>query len=230
MNTNNARTNWNDQSDDESNSVNDDFHEPAALDVGIDDGFAFTKLSLPDGRLLAIPSRARIGRSKVSWINRGECRIFEYETDGTVYSVGEVDATATRFAGYACSGMNRAIVQHALLEAGLEGAVVHAVSGLPISDFYQSSGTKRLDAIAEKESNLLQPVHPRSEVLPVDITFHRVIPEALAAWYDYVIEERDGSATLNQTRVSAPIAVVDIGGRTTDTVVVRDQGILHGSS
>ena len=30
--------------------------------------------------------------------------------------------------------------------------------------------------------------------------------------------------------MSVPIAVVDIGGRTTDTVVVRDQGILHQSS
>ena len=57
-----------------------------------------------------------------------------------------------------------------------------------------------------------------------------MIPEALAAWYDYVIVAKNGEARLDQGRVSVPIAVIDIGGRTTDTVVVRDQGILHQSS
>jgi plasmid segregation protein ParM len=201
-----------------------------AIKVGIDDGYAYIKLALPDGRLLATPSRARIGRSKVSWLNQANRRIFEYETDGTVYSVGDVDAAATRFEGFACSGMNRAIVQHALQQAELGGRDVDAVSGLPVSAFYRSTGDRRGGAIAEKQHNLMQTVRPRGDALPVDIVFHQVIPEALAAWYDYVIVEKNGEAQLDQTRVSIPIAVVDIGGRTTDTVVVRDQGILHQSS
>jgi plasmid segregation protein ParM len=201
-----------------------------AIQVGIDDGYAYTKLALPDGRLLATPSRASIGRSKVSWINHAERRIFEYATDGTTYSVGDVDAASTRFEGYACSGMNRAIVQHALQQAGLEGRDVEAVSGLPVSAFYRNSGARRNGAINDKRQNLLQPVRPSSDALPVDIVFHQVIPEALAAWYDYVIVEKNGEGSLDQARVSVPIAVVDIGGRTTDTVVVRDQGILHQSS
>ena len=198
--------------------------------MGIDDGYAYTKLALPNGRLLATPSRAQIGRSKVSWLSQAERRIFEYQTDGTTYSVGDVDAASTRFEGYACSGMNRAIVQHALQQAGLEGCDIEAVSGLPVSAFYRSSGDRRGGAIAEKRHNLLQAVQPRGEALPADIVFHQVIPEALAAWYDYVIVEKNGEARLDQTRVSVPIAVVDIGGRTTDTVVVRGQGILHQSS
>ena len=201
-----------------------------AISVGIDDGYAYTKLALPNGRLLATPSRAQIGRSKVSWLNQAERRIYEYQTDGTTYSVGDVDAASTRFEGYACSGMNRAIVQHALQQAGLEGSDIEAVSGLPVSAFYRSTGDRRGGAIAEKRHNLLRAVQPRDEALPVDIVFHQVIPEALAAWYDYVIVEKNGEARLDQTRVSVPIAVVDIGGRTTDTVVVRDQGILHQSS
>ena len=201
-----------------------------AMSVGIDDGYAYTKLALPDGRLLATPSRAQIGRSKVSWINQAERRIFEYQTEGTVYSVGDVDAAATRFEGYACSGMNRAIVQHSLQQAGLEGSDVAAVSGLPVSAFYRNSGAKCRSVINDKQQNLLIRVEPRSESYPAEIVFHQVIPEALAAWYDYVIIDKNGEATLDQQRVSAPIAVVDIGGRTTDTVVVRDQGILHSSS
>ncbi len=211
-------------------SVSIESQAASAIQVGIDDGYAYTKLALPDGRLLATPSRAQIGPSKVSWLNHVERRIFEYVTDGTTYSVGDVDASSTRFEGYACSGMNRAIVQHALQQAGLEGRDVEAVSGLPVRAFYRDSGARRNSAINDKRQNLMQPVRPSGEALPVDIVFHQVIPEALAAWYDYVIVEKNGDAGLDQTRVSVPIAVVDIGGRTTDTVVVRDQGILHQSS
>jgi len=200
------------------------------IKIGIDDGFAATKLALPDGRLIATPSRAEIGHAKVSWLNPGERRIVEYETEGTVYAVGEVDGAATRFDGYACSGMNRAIVQHALQCAGLEGQEVNAISGLPVSAFYRSSGRKRSSAINDKQQNLLQPVRPRTEAVPVEIVMHCVIPEALAAWYDYVIEDGDGRACLQTDRTRVPIAVVDIGGRTTDTVVVQDQGVLHRSS
>ncbi|MDZ7770168.1 MAG: ParM/StbA family protein [Woeseiaceae bacterium] len=200
------------------------------MPVGIDDGFADTKLALPDGRLLVTPSRARIGRSRVSWLNHAERRIFEYETEATVFSVGDVEAAATRFEGYACSGLNRAIVQHALQQAGLEGCQLEAVSGLPVSAYYRNSGVKRQAAINDKTENLMLPVTPRFEALPADIVFHEVIPEALAAWYDHVIVARDGKAQLDHQRFAVPMAVIDIGGRTTDTVVVRDQGVEHGAS
>ena len=112
-----------------------DMNRLPCIAVGIDDGYAYTKVVLPDGRLIATPSRAHIGQSKVSWIRQAEQLIFEYETDGTVYSVGDVEATPTRFEGYACSGLNRAIVQHALQCADLEGALIKAVSGLPVNSF-----------------------------------------------------------------------------------------------
>ena len=69
--------------------------------------------------LIAIPSRARIGRANVTWLNGSEQRVFEYETDDTLFAVGEVDGEPTHFDGYPFSGLNRAIVQHALHEAGL---------------------------------------------------------------------------------------------------------------
>ena len=40
-------------------------------DVGLDDGYATTKVALADGRLVAIPSRARFGRANVVTV---ECR------------------------------------------------------------------------------------------------------------------------------------------------------------
>ena len=200
------------------------------IPVGLDDGYAYTKVALPDGRLIAIPSRARIGQSGVTWIDQAEQRIFEYETEEAVYSVGAVDGAPTHFEGYPWSGLNRAIVQHALQQAGLTGRSVHAVSGLPVSAFYQQSGEHRQETISRKRDSLRQATRPLSDSLPADIAFHEVIPEALAAWYDYVIVQEGDGVTLDADRVSVPVAIVDIGGRTTDYVVVKDQGILHAAS
>jgi len=200
------------------------------IPVGLDDGYAFTKLALPDGRLIAIPSRAQVGQSDVTWINGAEQRVFEYETEETVYSVGAVDGAPTHFEGYPWSGLNRAVVQHTLQQAGFTGRTVDAVSGLPVSAFYSKSGEQRHETITRKRDSLKQAVRPLSDGLPVGIAFHEVIPEALAAWYDYVIVEQDDGVTLDADRVSVPVAIVDIGGRTTDYVVVKDQGIMHASS
>jgi plasmid segregation protein ParM len=200
------------------------------IPVGLDDGYAFTKVALPDGRLVAIPSRARLGKSGVSWIRTGQQRIFEYETDGAVYSVGAIDGVPTQFEDYPTTGLNRVIVQHALQEAGLAGRSVHAVSGLPVSAFYRMNGERRRVGIEKKRLSLKQAVHPRLERLPAAIAFIEVIPEALAAWYDHVIVTQADQVALDEARLAVPIAIVDIGGRTTDYVVVKDQGVVHASS
>ena len=212
------------------------------VQLGLDDGYAYTKIALPDGRLAAIPSRARIGQSGVTWIREEQQRIFEYETAGTIYSVGAVDGEPTRFEGYPNSGLNRVIVQHALQQAGLFGRSVHMVSGLPVAAFYRNDGQRRQKAIQSKRDSLkvgVQPVsilgHSRKPLLQASVAFHEVIPEALAAWYDHawydhVIVTLDDGVTLDADRLSAPVAIVDIGGRTTDYVVVQDQGVVHSSS
>jgi plasmid segregation protein ParM len=200
------------------------------ISIGLDDGYAFTKVALPDGRLIAIPSRARIGRSNVTWLNGSEQRVFEYETDGTLFAVGEVDGEPTHFDGYPFSGLNRAIVQHALHQAGLGGQSVHAVSGLPVSSFYLKDGGQRLELIERKRASLKQAVQPIDGRLPAAVAFHDVIPEALTAWYDHIISEANGGVQLEAERLGVPVAVIDIGGRTTDFVVVADQAVRHDSS
>ena len=200
------------------------------ISIGLDDGYAFTKVALPDGRLIAIPSRAQIGRANVTWLNGSAQRVFEYETEGTLFAVGDVDGEPTHFDGYPFSGLNRVIVQHALHEAGLAGQSLHAVSGLPVSSFYLKDGGQRLDLIERKRASLKRTVQPIDGRLPVAIAFHEVIPEALAAWYDHIIAETNGGVQLETERVSVPVAVIDIGGRTTDFVVVADQAVRHDRS
>jgi len=207
------------------------------VQAGLDDGYAYTKVALPDGRLVSIPSRARMGPAGVTWIHEQEQRIFEYQTDGSVYSVGAVDGEPTQFDEYPNSGLNRVIVQHALSQAGLSGRSVHLVSGLPVAAFYRNDGQRRQKVIDKKRNSLNLTVEPLStrgktstQRLKAGIAFHEVIPEALAAWYDHVIVTLDDGVTLDADRLNAPIAIVDIGGRTTDYVVVQDQGIVHSSS
>jgi len=200
------------------------------ITIDLDDGYAFTKVALPDGRLIAIPSRAQIGRANVTWLNGSEQRVFEYETEDTLFAVGEVDGEPTHFDGYPFSGLNRAIVQHALHEAGLAGHSLHAVSGLPVSSFYLKDGVQRLDLIERKRASLKRTVQPIDGRLPAAIAFHDVIPEALAAWYDHIIAETNGGVQLEAERLGVPVAVIDIGGRTTDFVVVADQAVRHDCS
>lgn len=213
----------------------------AVSQVGLDDGFAYTKVALADGRLVAVPSRARMGVAGVTWIREETQRIFEYETEGSIYAVGAVDGEPTQFDEYPGSALNRVIVQHALQQAGLAGRSIHVVSGLPVSSFYRDDGQQRRQAIQTKRNSLRVPVEPiftknasqksgQIRPLKISIAFHDVIPEALAAWYDFVIVMTDEGVTLDADRVNAPIAIIDIGGRTTDYVVVQDQGIVHGSS
>jgi plasmid segregation protein ParM len=210
--------------------VTDSTNSSEPISIGLDDGYAYTKLALADDRLVAIPSRARVGRANVTWLNEAKHKIAEYEAEGTVYAAGEVDGEPTYFDGYPFSGLNRVIVQHGMQHAKLGGYSVHAVSGLPVSAFYLKDGSQRVETVAKKRASLKQPVDPIDGRLAASIAFHDVIPEALAAWYDHVITDSDGEVTLAEERLGAPIAVVDIGGRTTDYVVVADQAVVHDAS
>jgi plasmid segregation protein ParM len=210
--------------------VTDSTNSSEPISVGLDDGYAYTKLALADGRLVAIPSRARVGRANVTWLNEAQHKIAEYETEGTLYAAGEVDGEPTYFDGYPFSGLNRVIVQHGMQQAKLGGYSVHAVSGLPVSAFYLKDGSQRAETVAKKRASLKQPVDPIDGRLAASIAFHDVIPEALAAWYDHVITDDGGEVTLAEERLGVPIAVVDIGGRTTDYVVVADQAVVHDAS
>ena len=201
-----------------------------ALAVGIDDGYAMTKIALATGQLLAVRSCGRIGGAQVTSVNGAETGIAEYASEGQRIAVGVPAGDPTTFDEYPFSPLNRAIVQHALLAAGLSGRSLHAVSGLPVARFYHADGQRRDEVIARKTASLKIGVEPLDGRAPAGIASHDVIPEALAAWYDHVILEEEASVRLDEDRVKAPLAIVDIGGRTTDFVVVADEKLWHQSS
>lgn len=195
---------------------------PKSVVVGVDDGYAMTKVVIIEGGKvtteLMIPSRARSGIHGTTVIgDSDESGPFTgYETDGVRFTVGDMaDAESARFNEYPFSGMNRVIVNHALRLAGLAGVNVRIATGLPLSTFYKGEGPNS-ELIARKDASIRTPVKSADDSVMPNIVEHSVFPEGLAAWVDYAIgEEGEIRVDLSET-----VGVIDIGGRTTDVAVV----------
>jgi plasmid segregation protein ParM len=189
--------------------------------VGVDDGYAMTKLVVMRGRKvigsLAIPSRARSGIHTTTSIGGADDELVPcYETEGVKFTVADLpDAESARFEEYPFSGMNRAIVHHALRKAGLGGKSVRVATGLPLSSFYKGS-EPNMEIIKRKTASIMTPVSCIDGSPMATLGSHNVFPEGLAAWVDYAIGD-DGKLRI-QSDIS--VGVIDIGGRTTDVAVV----------
>ncbi|MFK4705825.1 plasmid segregation protein ParM [Roseateles asaccharophilus] len=195
----------------------------APVVVGCDDGNAATDLVLLSGGgsvdWLAIPSRARSGIHGTTVVGAqdeaavGPC----YETDGVQFTVGDMpDAESARFDEYPVSPMNRSIVHHALRLAGLGGKEVIIATGLPLGWFYKG-GVPNTGLIERKKASLMQPIRALDGSPVAKIVRHEVYAEGLAAWVDYAV---DAESNLRAGVLEETIAVIDIGGRTTDCAVV----------
>tara|TARA_R110000737_G_C14522201_1_gene475638 strand:+ start:119 stop:1150 length:1032 start_codon:yes stop_codon:yes gene_type:complete len=197
--------------------------------VGADDGFFNTKVYLGEGNQIIIPSRARLGAAKrISLMGDNDSVITSYKTNDMVYTVGASESEQIVHDEYPMSDLNRVIVHHALRQAGLGGKDVAMFTGLPLKKYYTtSSQSKNEKLIARKEANFNQQifVNDQPNEFTANIKLHKVGPEAASLLYDYVIEEvknKDGFIE-HQDRIKHQIAVIDIGGRTTDICII-DQG------
>ena len=195
-----------------------DRSEKSVICVGIDDGHAEIKLALPDGRMFKIASKARAGIAGVSAFGRVEEGQVDggYETENQRFTVSEfVDGEGTRFDEYPFSAINRVLIHHVLRLAGLGGRPVKIATGLPVSHYFQGS-SPNYSTIERKSKSIATAVVTTSGEATADIQASYVVPEGVAAWVDYSLGS-DGSTANN---VGRPAAIVDIGGRTTDCVVV----------
>ncbi len=200
--------------------------------VAVDDGYAQTKLygDGPDGKpvKLAIRTSVRAGRYGLGSIS-GEAVIGSYDTEeGDQFTISDdIAAENTQFDSFHTSSMNRALVNHVLIQGGYSGRDVKLIAGLPVADFFLADG-KDEEKIAAKTANLLKKVTSVSANAPVaNLRDVRIGCQAVAAFVDHVLDD-----DLKETAdMDATIAVVDIGGRTTDiAVVVRGNSIDHEKS
>lgn len=192
--------------------------------IGIDDGFAETKIVLPDGTSFRMPSQARAGELKEIAINGGRVDGTGYRTPDNCYVVGDLrENDPTSFDEYPLSSMNRVIVSHALRAAGVPGdAQVFACSGLPVKSYY-TKGRLNQDLVKAKTANLM-----KNDVLAIDgealpkIVKHTVLSEGIASWMDHVLQLDGDQLVMNQELARRRTAIIDIGGRTLDIAVVQD--------
>ncbi len=200
--------------------------------VAIDDGYAQTKLvGDKDGggvTLFKMRSSVRPGRYGLGTLG-GTGGIGTYETEeGDQFTVSEdIEAENTQFDGFHTSTMNRVLVHHALLKGGFGGQPVLLVTGLPVSDYFFDDERDE-KKIAAKTKNLMRGVTSTSGDGPTaDVRKVKVGCQAVAAYMDYMLDDD----LKEREDPTASIAVVDIGGRTTDVaVVVKGSGIDHARS
>lgn len=198
--------------------------ENRELLVAIDDGYAQTKLYGEGLDASGAPvsfmmrSSARPGRYGIVSLT-GQGGIGAYETEeGEDFTVSdEVEAENTQFDGFHTSTMNRALVHHALAAAGYGGQSVRLITGLPVGDYF-FDGEKDEEKIAAKRANLLKGITSVTKAPLAQLADVRVGCQAIAAFVDYLLADDLAERDVPSGRV----AVVDIGGRTTDIAVVID--------
>jgi len=196
--------------------------------AGVDDGYAETNIFLSNGNYIRIPSQAKSGELNKISINGSANTVYSYKTSEGSFVVGDIrEADTTSFDDYPLSGMNRVIVAHALRKAGIgKDTRLVICSGLPIKKYYLN-GKINQELVKAKRKNLLMNdvVSSDGAVLPV-VMKHDVIAEGIAAWFDIVIQRNSqGRLVKNDELVSSRIAIIDIGGRTTDIAVIQS-GVL----
>lgn len=162
-----------------------------------------------------------------------------YEVNGRKWTVGRNvhDPENTRVPGYATSDLNCVLVAHALFHAGFGGKDVKVATGLPYDDFYDEDG-KRVAFIDKVKKSIGQDVTAFGSGETANVIENRVYPESTAAWVDFSVDSETGETIAENEE---GVAVVDIGGNTTDVTYLnggnnqinkarsgtREIGVLH---
>ena len=198
--------------------------------VATDDGYAQVKLvgQNPNGVGLVkmlVRSSVRPGRYGMSTLS-GARAMGSYSTEeGEDYTVSDdVEGESTMFDGFHVSPLNRVLVNHALVAGGYGGHQVGLVAGLPVGDFF-IDGALDQDKIVAKTRNLSKAITSASGAPMADIVQVKIGCQAIAAFVDYLLDDDLVARDVATKRV----AVVDIGGRTTDIAVIMNRDSLDAS-
>lgn len=186
--------------------------------VGVDDGYARVKVYGVDGaRSLQVSAAATVqSGTLMSTLDGAATGGGVYETDGLRFTVcEEMGGEETRFDGYHTSALNRVAVHNALHAAGLSGREVNLVVGLPVRDFFSDGGLNKV-LIGAKKDSMAKPV-TRIGGASIEVKKVQVLPQAIAALIDWAKSDPQRAAKANSLN---EVAVIDIGGRTTDVAVV----------
>ena len=199
--------------------------------VAVDNGYADQKAafwSVKDGKpvidaqgepeitQVLLPSRAQIGAINID-INGMSSGV--YRIDGQPWTVGRdvTEPESIRGERYAYSEMNAVLVNHTLIKSGFSGRKIRLATGLPFGQIYRDGDVNTALVERVKES-LKSEVIPQGQSKAPIIVAHEVFPESTAAFVDYAIDCKTGTMALE---LETGMAVVDIGGNTTDITYIN---------
>lgn len=192
--------------------------------VGVDDGHSEIKLFTETGEYLSFPSRIKTSHEVISGVGEDTLGLYTTE-EGNKFTVSIhlTSADDTRFDGYPTSEMNRVLVHHALLQAGFSGRDVIVATGLPVRHTYFTDGSKNSELITAKSINIAKGVSSANTPM-AKILKNTVETEAIAAYVDQILD-MDGSPSAQMDDFENEyVGVIDVGGRTTDCIVVYPGG------
>lgn len=191
--------------------------------IAVDDGYDVTK-TVSRTKSARIPTAFSLNPStQVTVMGKGEDVENVYEIEGVRYAVGpNVVGRDTRFEDFPYHPANLAVAMDAIRRVVDPGTPVHVVAGVPLDRFYLPSGEINANVSKRKTSAWGRVVKSlRGPALP-RIAKVSVIAEAVAAWFDFVINDK---FVAHDHLINDFMAVVDIGGRTTDIAVFQEGNI-----
>lgn len=199
-------------------------------DVAVDNGYADQKVAYwktdeKGNQFIAellLPSRAQMGAINISIDGKSSG---VYDIDGDPWTVGKdvSEPESIRGEKYAYSELNTVLVTHSLIAAGFGGKNIRIATGLPFDHYYRA-GEVNEELISRVKASLEKRVSPRGGFLPARLKSHELYPESTAAFVDYAVDEKTGEM---KNEIEMGLAVVDIGGNTTDVTYINSDNIIN---
>lgn len=204
--------------------------------IGVDDGHYAIK-GVGEWQRDMFLSRACMGR-RGGYLGVGKkdssCT---YGTEDGDWTVDEsLDEYArTRFDDYPKSALSRVFIHHMLRRMDFGGREVCVVTGLPVARYYTNNFEPSEGIISAKRNNLLQ--HAVSVAAPeknsvASISRHIVMAQGVAMFFDQIMDMQGKYTKAKNGRrsIEESMAIVDIGGRTLDCLIVSGGRLKHRES
>lgn len=194
---------------------------------GVDDGHDSIKCI--NGNQVLVPSKVMSGKKLMLDSVTGEQKNSLYTINGNDFTISQDSLNSasnifldTRIEKFPMSDLNIVLVHHALKESNAIGDVVIS-TGLPFNRYYKNSVVNKELIDAKKKAFKVNIEFENKKFKIVD---HHVCSEAVAAYYDIVLND-DGTdnKTVKDMIGNENVVIVDIGGRTTDIVTINNGAI-----
>lgn len=208
------------------------------ITVAIDDGSSNIKACSHIGTPISFPASIQAG--KASSINIGGVESAHdngfYCTEEGSYTVGsDLSAPApTGNRSYQTSPENRVLISHCLnqliKDPELQKAHIQLITSLPFNAFYLRNGEVNHKIRDQKVQNLTNNCVKNRHGVSFNISRCKVVAEGLGAWFDLAFKWNEDQSNVVPVPeyLNGSTAIVDIGGHTTDIVVVS-KGVIDSS-